>query len=232
MKYMIHACPERAWYVMEYLVPQMMKQGIPGEEIVVSVDDERRGNLGAFLWRLELIRDTEPEDGSVWHLQDDVVLSRRFAEVTQKGVFDIHGQPFKGIVCGFCNVEYDKFPHVGIVPMGRIWWSMQCMRIPNRICAEFLDWMKKEDVQEQYKQEISENKHDDYMLKEFLCTEHYEDMIYTVAPNLVNHVDYLIGGSVINQQRIKKTTKAAHWSEEDEQELKELENWLKEGGRL
>ena len=223
MKYMIHACVEREWFVRGWLIPSLKEQGIADEEIILYLDTERDGNLKAFLKSLELVKD---EPGDTWHLQDDVVVSKRFAEITRRGVFDIHGDPFEGVVCGFCNVEYDKFPHIGIVPIGRIWWSFQCIRIPNKLAAEFLDWMDTDMVKERYPNDLAEGKHDDMFFKDFLCYEHYEDMLYNLMPNLVEHVDYLIGGSVINQQRIKKTTKARYWDEGDVLTL--VQRWLEE----
>jgi len=39
MKYMIHACPERIWYVNNYLVPELLNQGITTQDIIVWNDD-------------------------------------------------------------------------------------------------------------------------------------------------------------------------------------------------
>ena len=36
--YLIHACNKRFWYVKEYLIPSMMLQGIPAENIFVYRD--------------------------------------------------------------------------------------------------------------------------------------------------------------------------------------------------
>ena len=33
MKYMIHTCEARLWYVEEYLIPSMLKQGIKEDDI-------------------------------------------------------------------------------------------------------------------------------------------------------------------------------------------------------
>ena len=32
---MIHCCPKRIWYVEEYLIPSMLRQGIDRENIIV-----------------------------------------------------------------------------------------------------------------------------------------------------------------------------------------------------
>ena len=45
MHYMIHACPQRMWYVEGFLIPSMKAQGISEEEITVWNDTEGKGNL-------------------------------------------------------------------------------------------------------------------------------------------------------------------------------------------
>ena len=43
MKYMIHLTPKREWYVNEYLIPSMIKQGIKREDIIKWNDDKGYG---------------------------------------------------------------------------------------------------------------------------------------------------------------------------------------------
>jgi len=38
MKYMIHSCNSRLWYVEQYLIPSMIKQNIPREDIILFND--------------------------------------------------------------------------------------------------------------------------------------------------------------------------------------------------
>ena len=73
MKYMIHACPPRMWYVEEFLIPSMKAQGIKDEEITVWNDEKMEGNLPAFLASMKACA---KEPGGTWHIQDDVIISR------------------------------------------------------------------------------------------------------------------------------------------------------------
>ena len=44
-QYIIHACLDREWYVDEFLIPSMIEQGIPKENIEVWMDRNRDGCL-------------------------------------------------------------------------------------------------------------------------------------------------------------------------------------------
>ena len=45
MRYLIHACPQRLWYVNDYLIPSMLLQGVKRDDIEVWNDADGRGNL-------------------------------------------------------------------------------------------------------------------------------------------------------------------------------------------
>ena len=74
-RYLIHACPRRMWYVEEYLIPSMLKQGIAKGDIRVYNDKEGEGNLRACMKAFALC---EGIPGGTWHLQDDVCICRNF----------------------------------------------------------------------------------------------------------------------------------------------------------
>lgn len=78
MKYMIHACPKRMWYVSDYLIPSMLAQGIDKGNIIVWNDIDGVGNLASCLASFASCQ----EEGETWHLQDDVVICHDFAERT------------------------------------------------------------------------------------------------------------------------------------------------------
>ena len=59
-KYMIHACPQRMWYVTEFLVPSMLEQGIPEADITIWNDTEKRGNLAACMAAFESLQPQAP----------------------------------------------------------------------------------------------------------------------------------------------------------------------------
>ena len=69
------------------------------------------------------------------------------------------------------------------------------------------------------------NKFDDVLWRLFLEDRHISITGYNIAPNIVNHIDYLLGGSVINQER-QFLPVSYYW---DEPELvDELEKRLRE----
>ena len=47
MKIMIHACPQRMWYVEEFLAPELERQG--ADRVDIWCDREGKGNLRACM---------------------------------------------------------------------------------------------------------------------------------------------------------------------------------------
>ena len=88
MRILIHAVPERMWYVNEFLVPSLEAQG--ADNIEIWNDTEHQGNLAACMESFA----TRKGDGGTWHLQDDVLICRNFVERCR----DLDD----GIVFGFC----------------------------------------------------------------------------------------------------------------------------------
>lgn len=204
MKFLIHTCLLREWYVRRHLVPSMLAQGIPESDIEVWVDFERLGNLRAFV---HTMRECGKRKGATWHLQDDVIISRRFFEVCQQ--YD------EGIVCGFATAAYVKsgmFP--GYVSPHFMWYSFPCIHIPNELAAEFAEWYDEASRRECYRVWVEKNKFDDSFFREFLIERHKNIKALNLAPNLVNHVDYLIGGSSINPTRRDRAV-SVYWDDDD-----------------
>ena len=194
--YMIHTCPQRLDYVQGILVPDMMEQGIHRDNIIVTLDDEHKGNLKAFLSALE----TLPETGFTWHLQDDVVVCSEFAKVTEK-------EYSQDIICGYCCLA--DHGATGEVAAGAAWYSFQCIGYSNEIAKEFLTWFEEKGKQ-QYAEWVSYNKFDDSIFHEFIRGKNYR--AYNVRPNLVEHIDYLIGGSIVNEGR-EWESHSTYWTE-------------------
>ena len=48
-RYVIHACPDRMWYVDGFLLPSLLEQGICRDDILIWNDEERKGNLWAAM---------------------------------------------------------------------------------------------------------------------------------------------------------------------------------------
>ena len=193
MKILIHTCKEREWYVNEYLIPSIVKQGIKKKDIEIWLDTESIGNLASWLASCEYLAD---KPGGTWHLQDDVLISRNFAKQIKK-----HDT---GIVCGFCYAPYEtQGVHTGVVFPVLMWQSsFQCIRIPNHVLKHFLEWYNSFAIHDHDMQEyISLGKCDDTIFRIFMIKERSTDKVLNLKPHLVEHVDVIIGGSVINRWR-------------------------------
>lgn len=201
-KYMIHSCVSRLWYVREYLIPSMLEQGIDASDILLHIDEQQEGCLKSTLNVFENIADRE---GGIWHLQDDIIICSDFKERTEKFVkYDV--------VCGFCS-EYDVSKQVGNVTVKSLWYSFPCIYILNNLAGEFVKWVDVEAKnRELYKLFVEANKYDDTLFNEFLKCKHVDLIGYNVSPNLVNHIDYLIGGSVLTADRSEKIV-SLYWDE-------------------
>ena len=147
-KYLIHSCQKRKWYVDNYLIPSMLEQGIKRENILVYNDNERLGNLRAFLASADMVG----QSSGTWHLQDDIIIASNFKAITEE--YD------KGIVCGFCN-KYSEGLQIGIRPVRDMWYSFPCIIIPNEYAHEFVKWLEDRRDDTNYIQCIQENKHDE-----------------------------------------------------------------------
>lgn len=191
MRILIHSVPERMWYVEKFLIP-MLK----GADIIVYTDAERKGNLAAFV---ESLSEYCTGDGGTWHLQDDVLPSPDFMSRAAA----LEGDE---VVCGFVNEQGGPNCNLkGRVYAADIWYSFPCIYIPNRIADEFVDWI----VSGAWETEARVEAHslyvagrgDDWFFLEFMTVRHGADMVNNVTPCLVEHIDWLIGGSMVNVWR-------------------------------
>lgn len=210
IKYVIHACPSRMWYVNDYLVPSMKSQGIT--LVDVKCDTNNRGclehcmDIFMKMWG----------DGGTWHLQDDVIICRNFKELTE--------EYSSGIVCGFDYV-LDHPENVGYVTPDKMWYSFPCIHIPNELARECAKWFyKKARKDDKYAKWVAERKFDDSIFQEFLINNYPEMRVLNLKPNLVDHVDFLIGGSIINGARKYPQTRAQYF--DDNGLVTELKNRL------
>ena len=209
MRYMIHAMPKRLWYVEDFIVPSMLEQGIPKDEIVIYCDDKRKGNLFSYMDSMRWCGE-HPTDGT-WHIQDDALLSKKFAERTRK--FN------EGVVCGAVMKEWGPdYLKTGIQPVKELWFSFLCIRIPDELAAEVAYWfymIASKRNEAKYLTRIRGGKNDDDFFQFFLF-EKYPDMkIMNLKPCLVDHVDFMVGGSLVNGDRKKKINRVAYWEDED-----------------
>lgn len=199
-KYLIHSCNDRQWYVDNFLIPSLLEQGINREDIHVYQDVEKKGNLEAFVDSLTKVNE------DMWHLQDDVVICKQFKRWTEE--YD------DGIVCGFCNIYSENYP-VGVVKPKDMWFSFQCMRIPDSIAKHFVEvFYKNQSENEEYAKWVKQ-KLDDYVFHRFLEQCHPNENVLNLAPNIVDHIDYLLGGSVINKTRGDMNVRSIYWEDRD-----------------
>ncbi len=217
MQIMIHACPERLWYVNEFLVPSLLGQGIERERIEICEDKTRRGNLAACM---EIFRSCTG-DGGAWHLQDDVLICRDFAA-------RIRALPKDKIICGFvselggpdCNLR-------GEVYAADMWYSFPCIFIPHELARECSEWFFSKAWQREADPAAgalaADNRGDDFFFREFMEINHGMETVINLRPCLVDHVDWILGGSVVNPFRGCQT-RAVYW--DDNALITELKNQI------
>lgn len=202
MKYIIHACNQRMWYVEEFLIPSMQAQGI--RDIKIHLDRDGRGCLPSMM---ESLRECGRQRVSAWHLQDDVAVSRDFARKTEE-----HDA---GIVCGFWH-RYKGQEDLKEVTDGEdMRYSFPCIRIPWEMAGGFAEWFDREaSGREEYRGWIGQKKYDDSFFRDYIREKHPGDMVFNLKPSIVEHVDWLIGGSVANRER-QEICRATYWKDED-----------------
>ena len=188
---MIHTCPSRLWYVQDYLYPSLLQQGIKHKEILIHNDAAGDGNLMSTLKSFLEVA----QSGSTWHIQDDVVLSPDF-NYSRKYFDDTNKS---GVICGFCS-QYDDSSY-GAVRVSKMWYSFPCIRIPNYYARGFIKWINEQKNNEDYRILIENNKFDDSLFKSYMMKKHSKDYVFNANPNMVDHIDYLIGGSVVSSRK-------------------------------
>lgn len=193
MKILIHACPQRIWYVNDFLMPMLQEQG--AENIEVYNDTEKKGNLRACMDSFA----ARIGDGGTWHIQDDVLPSRDFVKKCIE-----HDE---GLVYGFaCRNFGDRLDAYGTVYAVDAWNSFQCVRIPDAYARECAAWVFGKKWQtESPSPELpimwKLGNGDDTFFHEFMACKHPYDIAENLKPNIVEHVDWVIGGSSIQKWR-------------------------------
>lgn len=169
-----------------------MEQGIPEENIEVWLDKDRDGCL---LSCMKCFQYCGTKGGGRWHLQDDAMIARNFREQTEKYN--------DGVVTGFMRKEWQGLtPKAGRVPAVYMWNSFLCIRIPDDIAGECAEWFFTDAAyRDTYKDFVDRNNGDDSLWYDFFVERHTEEWVYNIAPSIVEHIDFLIGGSIVNKQR-------------------------------
>lgn len=191
MKIIIHTCDRRLWYVCEFLVPALRAQGIEPE---IHNDNEHRGNLWAYI---DSFRSLSAGTQGTWHLEDDVFPCRDFARIAK--LYD------DGIVHGFFHRFGKEQFEPGWVPVEKAGYSFPCFRMPDRLAVEFAEWFVSDaQCREENRRWVVEGRHIDSFMLNFLRERHPGERVFNLKPSIVEHIDDLIGGSVINQNRGEK----------------------------
>lgn len=201
-KYMIHAVPSRMWYVEQYLIPSMLAQGISESDIKVHCDYDKEKNLIACM---HAFQEVDMSATGTWHLQDDVIISHDFKEITEK--YDY------GFVCGFSSM-YDGSTPSGVVSIQKMWFSFPCIRIPNNIARGCADWVLKYMIGNPvYKDWWEGGVNDDMLFRQYVWQNYSFERVRNLEPNIVDHIDYLIGGTV-NSSKRGVVVRSTHWEDE------------------
>jgi hypothetical protein len=103
----------------------------------------------------------------------------------------------------------------GFVPAIYMFNSFPCIRIQNEYAGECAEWFYTQARHRDcYKEWIRSGKHDDGFWRDFFLECHGEERVWNLAPAMVEHVDWLIGGSMANKWR-GYICRASYWEDED-----------------
>lgn len=219
MKIMIHACPQRMWYVEGHLLPALAASGIGERQVKIWNDAEGRGNLVSCM---EAFRFCGRYGGDTWHIQDDALPCRDFA--ARAAALEDED----GILCGFACGNFGPLPlRAGRVETKDMWYSFPCIRIPDETAGACAEWFFSDaQYREQFRQYTGEGKGDDSLFRAYLLERRQDVPVTNLRPNLAEHVDWLIGGTLVNPARRCRINRAAYW--EDGESVRRLEKVLKE----
>ena len=209
-KYLIHTCNDREWYVENFLVPSLEAQGVDKSHIIVWHDYKSIGNLASFVASCKWIAENEDEYKSTWHIQDDVVLRDDFVEISKNY--------YEGFANAFCNEQFDgeRTNHIGDITASGMWFSFQCIMIPNRVIKGFVEWFESGKAEELYPDYVHSGRCDDSLFREYIIHNEPGIPARNIYPCIVDHIDYLLGGSIINaKQRGDKPLRVAYWRDDD-----------------
>lgn len=202
--YMIHTCLQREWYVNDYLIPSMLDQGIKNENIIVYVDRQKRGCLKSSID--SFTQASKMSVDGIWHLQDDVIICKDFAKRTKELSSDY-------TVCGFASYyDREKKWEPGDSNGLKMWFSFPCIYIPTKIIKSYVEWFNQWVWHDpQYRMWVNKNKYDDTIFRIYMENYYPNEYVLNLKPNLVDHIDYLLGGSTINERKEDKKQVRALW---------------------
>lgn len=195
LKFMIHLCPKRKWYVDEFLIPKLKERGVKEEEMLLYLDDKGDGFLQSFINSMGICADFK-KDTMVIHLQDDVYPRSDFYAkcAANKDDYDI--------ISGYCNPVSKSKTKSGEVNVKDTWYSFPCIGINSRLSYRFISWWLGTGYKEkEYQMFISEKKFGDAIFKDYIQKYEKDARCINLRPTICQNVDSWIGGSVINFMR-------------------------------
>ena len=144
-------------------------------------------------------------DGHTWHLQDDVLIAENFRELAES--YDW----FDGLVAGI-RTRYDAGRPDGDgtprTDKKQMWVSFPCIRIPDilaRGCAHSFYHTPLD-----YSQWKMKNRGDDMVFRKYVNSACPSAPYINAIPNLVDHIDYLIGNTT-STQKLAAPSRALHF---------------------
>ena len=229
MVVMIHSCNKRLWYVRDFLIPDLSAQGA---ETILWNDDEGKGCLKSWVSSCLWICEHFPNGGGIWHLQDDVLIVSDFMDRIKEMPQDIvcngfvYSDPANERLKTICN-------KTGIQKVNDYWFSFPCCYVPNKYIYGFVDWFYQDVLRAgKYANKVQAGLYDDFFFWQYMKINHKNDYVLNVVPNLVQHVDYLLGGSVANEKKHMRKP-ACYWVEpEREKDLeRRVAKWREQEGQ-
>jgi hypothetical protein len=117
--------------------------------------------------------------------------------------------------------------------VNKMWFSFPCIYIPGDIARGCAEWFFKEGSRTNdpnLKRLVELRKGDDSFFKAYVEKYYFYKDVINMKPNLVDHIDYLIGGSIANRtwnNRVKLGSMSAYYNDEKDG----LKEWLKQEGQ-
>lgn len=214
MRFMIHACPARLWFVEGWLAPELRRQG--AEDVTVWCDEQKIGNLQACRASFAACGG----DGDTWHLQDDVLPASDFVR-RAKALEDR-----RGVICGFVNENGGPNANLTGEQRGRdVWYSFPCVRIPNGRARALAAWIRDGgDGGTTARSFINRGIGDDWFFRRYMEMYYPDEPVLHCKPCLVEHIDFPLGGSQCTPWR-GYWARAAYWDEPER--VDEVTDWIK-----
>ena len=94
-------------------------------------------------------------------------------------------------------------------------WSFPCIRIPNKAARECADWVLNYVIGNPvYANNVKGGNGDDWAFKLYAQNFQKDKAFYNMKPSLVEHIDWLIGGSSVGSRRNEPTV-ARYFEDQD-----------------